>query len=148
MSKADALAHCKGIACSKVSKADTFAHFKGTASTCNGSKAEASKANAVLDINIEKSKYTTRRDAIHSCVLAYRHTHTYILCHCLCTVRACASIHTHSENTLPHLTAITAGISLGMHAFTDGIRLRMRTTGPEAHVNVAERTPDRGWGGL
>lgn len=100
MSKADALAHLKGIACSKVSKADTFAHFKGTASTCSGSKAEASKANAVLDINIEKSKYTTRRDATHSCVLAYRHTHTYILCHCLCTVRACAAIHTHSENTL------------------------------------------------
>jgi hypothetical protein len=32
-----------------------------------------------------------------------------------------------------------------MHAFTDGIRVRM--TGPEAHVTVAERTPDHGWGG-
>jgi len=54
-SKADALAHLKGIPCSKVSKADSFAH-------CNNmkrSKAEASKANAVLDTKTEKSKYTT-----------------------------------------------------------------------------------------
>ena len=94
MSKADAFAHLKGIARSKVSKADTFAHFKGIASTCKGSKAEASKANAVLDIHIAKSKCTTRRDAIYSASL---HTDTHIPCMSLSVHSACVCFCTHTQ---------------------------------------------------
>ena len=142
MSKADALAHLKSIACSKVSKADTIAHFKGIASTCEGSKAEASKANAVLDINIEKSKCTTRRDAIHSASL---HTDTHTLYVIVCAQCVRVFLYTHGEHTL-NTPYCDYSWHKSRHARVYRWHTSTRAHG-EAHVTVAEGTPDRGWGG-